>query len=123
QHPDLKVDFIMAHPPFNLKAWRAYNELIDDPRWAGYEVRPTGIRWAGQNRPGVIPWLWGINGVMSVLGSALATLFAIHIGFRLTLLLAALVYVAAGWLFMAELGVKWRGETAVSAAKTPQTSV
>ena len=85
---------------------------------------PTGIRWAGQNRPGVIPWLWGINGVMSVLGSALATLFAIHIGFRLTLLLAALVYVAAGWLFMAELGVKWRGEeTAVSASQTPQTSV
>ena len=85
---------------------------------------PTGIRWAGQNRPGVIPWLWGINGVMSVLGSALATLFAIHIGFRLTLLLAALVYVAAGWLFMTELGVKWRGEeTAVSASQTPQTSI
>jgi len=22
QHPDLKADYIMANPPFNLKAWR-----------------------------------------------------------------------------------------------------
>ena len=42
QHPDLKADFIMANPPFNLKDWRASDELIDDPRWAGYEVPPTG---------------------------------------------------------------------------------
>jgi type I restriction enzyme M protein len=42
QHPDLKTDFIMANPPFNLKAWRANDELSDDPRWAGYEVPPTG---------------------------------------------------------------------------------
>ncbi len=42
QHLDLKADFIMANPPFNLKAWRAGDELSDDPRWAGYEVPPTG---------------------------------------------------------------------------------
>ena len=42
QHPDLKADFIMANPPFNLKAWRGNDELTDDPRWAGYEVPPTG---------------------------------------------------------------------------------
>ncbi len=42
QHPDLKADFIMANPPFNLKAWRADDELSDDPRWSGYEVPPTG---------------------------------------------------------------------------------
>jgi type I restriction enzyme M protein len=42
QHPDLKADFIMANPPFNLKAWRAEDELTQDPRWAGYEVPPTG---------------------------------------------------------------------------------
>ena len=42
QHPNLKADFIMANPPFNLKAWRADDELVDDPRWAGYEVPPTG---------------------------------------------------------------------------------
>ena len=41
QHPDLKADFILANPPFNLKDWRGPNELIDDPRWAGYEVPPV----------------------------------------------------------------------------------
>jgi type I restriction enzyme M protein len=40
QHPDLKADFIMANPPFNQKDWRASNELVSDPRWAGYEVPP-----------------------------------------------------------------------------------
>lgn len=42
QHPDLKADYIMANPPFNQKQWRADNELIDDPRWKGYAVPPTG---------------------------------------------------------------------------------
>ncbi|TGK06097.1 DNA methyltransferase [Leptospira selangorensis] len=42
QHPDLKADFIMANPPFNLDAWRNPKELLDDPRWSGYEVPPTG---------------------------------------------------------------------------------
>ena len=41
QHPDLKADFIMANPPFNLKEWRKAEELIHDPRWAGYEVPPV----------------------------------------------------------------------------------
>ncbi|HWL23313.1 MAG TPA: class I SAM-dependent DNA methyltransferase [Ureibacillus sp.] len=42
QHKDLKADFIMANPPFNQKQWRAEDELVDDPRWAGYEVPPKG---------------------------------------------------------------------------------
>ncbi|HUZ57867.1 MAG TPA: class I SAM-dependent DNA methyltransferase [Hanamia sp.] len=42
QHKDLKADYVMANPPFNQKQWRADNELTNDPRWAGYEVPPTG---------------------------------------------------------------------------------
>ena len=42
QHPDLKADFIIANPPFNLKEWRGPDELTDDPRWAGYDTPPTG---------------------------------------------------------------------------------
>lgn len=42
QHQDLKADYIMANPPFNQKDWRGPDQLIDDPRWAGYEVPPTG---------------------------------------------------------------------------------
>lgn len=64
---------------------------------------PVAIRWAGTRQPGVIPWLWGMNGVMSVLGSASATALAIHVGFALTLLLAALAYALAGALLWREL--------------------
>ena len=42
QHPILKADFILANPPFNLKDWRDDAELIDDPRFAGYRMPPTG---------------------------------------------------------------------------------
>lgn len=41
QHPDLKADYIMANPPFNLKDWRGEEELKNDPRWAGYDVPPV----------------------------------------------------------------------------------
>lgn len=40
QHKDLKAGYIMANPPFNLKDWRGENELLDDPRWMGYDVPP-----------------------------------------------------------------------------------
>lgn len=39
-HKDKKVDFIMANPPFNLKGWRAEDELTEDPRFKGYSVMP-----------------------------------------------------------------------------------
>jgi type I restriction enzyme M protein len=64
QHPDLKGDYIMANPPFNLKDWRgpdtamrgsvnlkavgtpqvtseARNKLVHDGRWNGYDTPPT----------------------------------------------------------------------------------
>lgn len=40
QHPDLKANYIMANPPFNLKDWRDEDQLTDDPRFAGYALPP-----------------------------------------------------------------------------------
>ncbi|MDD5029924.1 MAG: SAM-dependent methyltransferase, partial [Rhodoferax sp.] len=40
QHPDLRADFIMANPPFNMKAWKE-GVRDDDPRWQ-YGVPPDG---------------------------------------------------------------------------------
>lgn len=68
---------------------------------------PVGMRWAGTRQPGVVPWLWGVNGLMSVLGSALAIALAIHFGFRLTLFLAAGVYGLAWVVLTREVRVKW----------------
>ena len=40
RHPDLKADFILANPPFNISDWRG--ELLrEDKRWK-YGVPPTG---------------------------------------------------------------------------------
>ena len=41
-HKDLKADYIMANPPFNLDSWREDNQLINDYRWSGYEIPPVG---------------------------------------------------------------------------------
>lgn len=60
---------------------------------------PTGVRLAGIRRPGVVPWLWGINGVMSVMGSALAIAVAIHLGVQVTILVAAGCYALAAVVF------------------------
>lgn len=40
KHKDLRADFILANPPFNLKNWRTATELVNDKRWDGYEVPP-----------------------------------------------------------------------------------
>jgi type I restriction enzyme M protein len=40
QHPDLRADYIMANPPFNMKEWNA-GVKDDDPRWK-YGIPPTG---------------------------------------------------------------------------------
>lgn len=40
-HPDKKVDFIMANPPFNLKNWRSEDQLTDDPRFKGFATPPV----------------------------------------------------------------------------------
>ena len=40
QHPDLKVDFILANPPFNSSDWGG-ERLREDKRWA-YGTPPTG---------------------------------------------------------------------------------
>jgi type I restriction enzyme M protein len=40
QHPDLRADFVMANPPFNMKAWKE-GVKEDDPRWK-YGVPPDG---------------------------------------------------------------------------------
>lgn len=40
-HKDLKADFIIANPPFNLKDWRAEKALTDDYRWKGYGLPPV----------------------------------------------------------------------------------
>lgn len=39
-HPQLKADYILANPPFNLSSWGG-DKLVNDKRWV-YGVPPTG---------------------------------------------------------------------------------
>ena len=40
QHPDLRADYVLANPPFNISDWGG-DRLLDDPRWA-YGTPPAG---------------------------------------------------------------------------------
>ncbi len=55
---------------------------------AGLQTVSGGSRW-------LVPWAWGWNGAASVVGAALATLLAVHLGFRIVVLLAIALYAAA----------------------------
>ena len=54
---------------------------------------PMGLRLLSGIEEKNIPWAWGINGCMSVISAALATLLAVEIGFTVVMILAALAYI------------------------------
>ena len=61
---------------------------------------PLGLRLLDRHGPewaALIPWVWGINGATSVLGSILAITVAINFGFRATMLVGLVIYGIA-WL-------------------------
>ena len=41
QHPDLRADFVMANPPFNISEWWDA-KLENDPRWKKFGTPPKG---------------------------------------------------------------------------------
>ena len=53
---------------------------------------PTGLRLLNLRAPQMVPWAWGMNGAMSVLGATLAIFIAMNWGFQVTLLAASATY-------------------------------
>jgi len=60
---------------------------------------PTGIRAVSEYSRQAVPWMWGVNGGATVLGSILAIVVAIHAGFTTVLAVAALGYALAFVLY------------------------
>ena len=56
---------------------------------------PTGVRLLSNVSPQDIPWMWGVNGVMSVVGSLLAAIGAKLLGFKMVMFCGAGVYALA----------------------------
>jgi hypothetical protein len=53
---------------------------------------PQGLSSLPEINPELIPWAWGINGCVSVISTALATIVAVEMGFRWVMLFAAFAY-------------------------------
>ncbi|MDP8248972.1 MAG: hypothetical protein P9M00_12590 [Candidatus Tritonobacter lacicola] len=56
---------------------------------------PLGIRSFARRHPRLVPIAWGANGCASVVGAILAVVLAISMGFALTTIFAAALYLAA----------------------------
>jgi len=56
---------------------------------------PIGMKLAGEKAPGITPWLWGINGVMSVLATVLSIIIAMIYGISSSYWAGAVCYLAA----------------------------
>ena len=65
---------------------------------------PLGIRAVSRRDASVIPWAWGLNGSVSVLGSVAALIISIHFGFRMALLMGLVAYLGA--LLFSRSGVR-----------------
>jgi hypothetical protein len=60
---------------------------------------PLGLARLGKAAPAFIPWVWGVNGCASVLSAVMATIFAIHFGFTVVVILALMLYGMAMMVF------------------------
>jgi hypothetical protein len=56
---------------------------------------PTGIKAVSEQSSRFIPWAWGVNGFFTVIGSVVAIILGMALGFKLVILLAALFYLFA----------------------------
>jgi hypothetical protein len=70
---------------------------------------PSGIRLVGRSGFEVTCWVWGMNGVGSVLGSVGSTMFSINLGIRATFIAGTVCYTVA-LLLSAFLGKRARLE-------------
>jgi hypothetical protein len=59
---------------------------------------PAGIRMMAVNHSELVPWAWGMNGALSVIGATLAVFIAMNWGFSVTLITGAGVYLLAAVL-------------------------
>ena len=59
---------------------------------------PAGMRLLSARQSQLVPWAWGMNGALSVLGATLAVFIAMNWGFSVTLLCGSALYAIAAAL-------------------------
>lgn len=53
---------------------------------------PSGIQLISKHAPSLIPWAWGVNGFFTVIGSVVALMLSMMIGFQGVLWIATGIY-------------------------------
>ncbi len=66
---------------------------------------PNGLDSLQENKPHLLPWAWGMNGGLSLAGSALARLLAVSSGFPVLLGIGMAVYIMVGCLYPVNLNL------------------
>jgi hypothetical protein len=84
------IDLTIALP----LAWKVLLTLVllAPPAFAMGFPFPLGLQALSRRREADVPWAWGINGCLSVLSTALATIIAVEAGFTVVFLVAAAAY-------------------------------
>ncbi len=59
---------------------------------------PIGLQFVSDKVSNYIPWVWGINGVASVIAPVLGSLLSVCLGFRMLIGISFLLYAVAGWI-------------------------
>ncbi len=59
---------------------------------------PIGLQIVSDKVSSYIPWVWGINGVASVIAPVLGSLLSVCLGFRIVIGISLLLYGIAGWI-------------------------
>lgn len=68
----------------------------------------TGLRYLEEKYPRFIPWAWGINGLTSVMGSVLAIIIAMRIGFSMVIFLGCATYALGLCAMLYHMRGKWQ---------------
>ena len=59
---------------------------------------PVGLQLVSDTQSSYIPWVWGVNGVASVIAPVLGSLLSVCLGFHTVMLISMLLYGMAGWI-------------------------
>jgi hypothetical protein len=60
---------------------------------------PNGLDSLQEAKPHLLPWAWGMNGGLSLVGGSMARLLSVSSGFPVLLRLGIIVYLMVGALF------------------------
>jgi hypothetical protein len=89
----LLIDAVI-HTPRALRIALAVALLVPAGALMGVPL-PAGVRLLSTRHGELVPWAWGMNGALSVVGATLAVFIAMNWGFGMTLVTGAAVYAGA----------------------------